>query len=133
MRLDWVRTRLAALPDGVEWLLLGEQHDADAHQWLQAAAVQALATQGRLAALVLEMAERGRDTEALTSDADEAAVRAALAWPDAGWPWQRHAPEVRAAGRAGVPVVGGNLPRHRHSEVMRDAAWDDTLTDNEQR
>ncbi|MFN3924832.1 MAG: SDR family oxidoreductase, partial [Pseudarthrobacter sp.] len=42
-------------------------HDADAHQWLQAAAVQALAREGRLAALVLEMAERGTDTAALAA------------------------------------------------------------------
>ena len=127
-RLAWVRARLAALgtPD---WLLLGEQHDADAHQWLQAAAVQVLAQEGRLAALVLEMAERGRDTAALPAGADEAAVRAALAWHDAGWPWRRYGPVVMAAVRAGVPVAGGNLPRRQHGEVMRDAAWDATLTD----
>lgn len=132
-RLAWVRARLAALPGAADWLLLGEQHDADAHQWLQAAAVQVLARQGRLAALVLEMAERGTDTAALAPDADEAAARAALAWHEAGWPWRRYGPVVMAAVRAGVPVAGGNLPRRRHAEVMRDAAWDDTLTDAEQR
>lgn len=132
-RLAWVRARLAALPGAADWLLLGEQHDADAHQWLEAAAVQALARHGRLAALVLEMAERGRDTAALAPDADEAAVRAALAWHDAGWPWRRYGPVVMAAVRAGVPVAGGNLPRHQHGEVMRDAAWDDTLPDAQQR
>lgn len=131
-RLTWVRARLQALGT-IDWLLLGEQHDADAHQWLQAAAVQVLARQDRLAALVLEMAERGHDTAALASSADEDTVRAALAWNDAGWPWQRYGPVVMAAVRAGIPVVGGNLPRHRHAEVMRDAAWDDTLTDTEQR
>ncbi|MCX7663037.1 MAG: hypothetical protein N2Z61_04740, partial [Tepidimonas fonticaldi] len=30
-RLAWVRARLAALPGAADWLLLGEQHDADAH------------------------------------------------------------------------------------------------------
>ncbi|WP_333708514.1 ChaN family lipoprotein [Tepidimonas ignava] len=131
-RLAWVRARLAAL-GAPDWLLLGEQHDADAHQWLQAAAVQVLAQEGRLAALVLEMAERGRDTAVLPADADEAAVRAALAWHDAGWPWRRYGPVVMAAVRAGVPVAGGNLPRHQHGEVMRDTAWDDTLPDAHQR
>lgn len=131
-RLAWVRARLAALP-AANWLLLGEQHDADAHQWLQAAAVRALVQDGRLAALVLEMAERGQDTAALPPGADEEAVRTALAWHEAGWPWRRYGPVVMAAVRAGVPVAGGNLPRREQARVMREAAWDDTLPDPEQR
>ena len=38
-------------------LLLGEQHDADAHQGIQRAVVEELARRGQLAALALEMAE----------------------------------------------------------------------------
>ena len=43
-------------------LLLGEQHDAPTHPGLHANMVQGLVTQGQLAALVLEMADRGQDT-----------------------------------------------------------------------
>lgn len=109
------------------WLLLGEQHDADAHQALAAAAVRVLAARGALAAVVLEMAERGHDTGALPRTADEDTVRGALAWNDAGWPWQRYGPVVMAAVRAGVPVHGGNLPRTRHRAVMADPGWDRLL------
>ncbi|MDW8335505.1 MAG: ChaN family lipoprotein [Tepidimonas sp.] len=132
-RLAWVQQRLRELPPRRRWLLLGEQHDADAHQWLQAAVVQALSEQGRLGALVLEMAERGHDTAALPRHADEEAVRAALAWHDAGWPWQRYGPVVMAAVRAGVVVAGGNLPRREHGRVMAENAWDATLSDPHQR
>ncbi len=122
----------AALPEGAavagwpqaDLLLLGEQHDARAHQQLSARVTAELARQGRLAALALEMAERGRETAALARDADEAAVRAALAWHEAGWPWAAYGPIAMAAVRAGVPVHGANLPRAAMREAMADAALD---------
>src|SRR5687768_13622672 len=70
--------------------LFGERHDHPDHQRQTAVAVQRLAAQGRLHALVLEMAERGRSTSGLGADAAEPAVRDALNWHDAGWPWQRY-------------------------------------------
>lgn len=120
------QARLATLlPADV--LLLGEQHDAPAHQQLQRQAVQWLAARGALAALALEMAEQGRSTAGLPRDASEADVQHALAWRDAGWPWQTYRPVVMAAVRAGVPVLGANLPAARQREAMRDAALDARL------
>lgn len=106
-------------------LLVGEQHDAAEHQRLHRDLVQAIATRGKLAAVVLEMAEAGRDTRGLAREADEAAVRAALGWDEKhNWPWPIYGPVVMAAVRAGVPVFGGNLPRNRMREAMGDAALD---------
>ena len=120
------QARLATLlPADV--LLLGEQHDAPAHQQLQRQTVQWLAARGALAALALEMAEQGRSTAGLPRDASEADVQHALAWRDAGWPWQTYRPVVMAAVRAGVPVLGANLPTARQREAMRDAALDARL------
>ena len=120
------QARLATLlPADV--LLLGEQHDAPAHQQLQRQAVQWLAARGELAALALEMAEQGRSTAGLPRDASEADVQRALAWRDAGWPWKTYRPVVMAAVRAGVPVLGANLPAERQREAMRDAALDARL------
>lgn len=112
----------ALLPPPV--LLLGEQHDAPDHQRLQREAVAALGARGALSAVVLEMAEAGHGTQGLPRDAGETAVRAALAWNDAAWPWERYGPVVMEAVRAGVPVLGGNLPRARMRDAMRDPAWD---------
>ena len=120
------QARLATLlPADV--LLLGEQHDAPAHQQLQRQTVQWLAARGALAALALEMAEQGRSTAGLPRDASEADVQHALAWRDAGWPWKTYRPVVMAAVRAGVPVLGANLPAARQREAMRDAALDARL------
>ncbi len=117
------QARLAALlPADV--LLLGEQHDAPAHQRLQRQTVEWLAARGQLAALALEMAERGHDTRALPRDASAAEAQQALAWHDAGWPWANYGPVVMAAVRAGVPVLGANLPVTRQREAMRDTALD---------
>ena len=120
------QARLATLLPA-DALLLGEEHDAPAHQQLQRQAVQWLAARGELAALALEMAEQGRSTAGLPRDASEADVQHALAWRDAGWPWKTYRLVVMAAVRAGVPVLGANLPAARQREAMRDAALDARL------
>ena len=120
------QARLATLLPA-DALLLGEQHDAPAHQQLQRQAVQWLAARGALAALALEMAEQGRSTAGLPRDASEADVQHALAWRDAGWPWKTYRLVVMAAVRAGVPVLGANLPTARQRDAMRDATLDARL------
>ncbi len=111
-----------------EILLMGEQHDAPEHQQLQTAVVQALAGRGQLAALALEMAEQGRSTAGLPPDASETQVREALQWRDASWPWAAYGPAVMAAVRAGVPVLGANLPAAEIRNAMQSIAFDDHLT-----
>ena len=132
-------TQTAAVVPAVAWpehlqqwlpadvLLLGEQHDAPDHQRLQREAVAWLASRGQLAALVMEMAERGRSTQGLPRDASEAQAQAALQWDDAAWPWKAYGPVVMAAVGAGVPVLGGNLPRTRMRAAMADATLDQHL------
>lgn len=109
-------------------VLLGEQHDAPVHPRLQQARIESLAREGRLAAVVLEMAEQGRSTRGLATDASEAAVLEALAWNDAAWPWTRYGPVVMAAVRLGVPVAGGNLPMTALRERGADASLDARLS-----
>jgi uncharacterized iron-regulated protein len=108
-------------------LLLGEQHDAPDHQRIARAVVQQLAARGQLATLALEMAEQGTSTQGLPADASETQVRTALQWNDPAWPWQAYGPVVMAAVRAGVPVLGANLPRAQLRERMADASLDDRL------
>lgn len=110
-------------------LLVGEQHDAAEHQRRAAQVVEHLAAQDRLIAVVLEMAEQGRGTAPLPRDADEAGMRAALAWDERGWPWASYRPIIVAAVRAGVPVIGTNLPRGSLREVMRDERLDAEVSD----
>ena len=86
-------------------VLLGEQHDAAAHQAWQQATVQQLATQERLAALVIEMAPRTGSTASLARDASEDAVQQALQWQDAAWPWPRYRGVVMAAVPTRIPDV----------------------------
>jgi uncharacterized iron-regulated protein len=108
-------------------LFFGEQHDQPDQQRQVAAEVQALAGRGELAAVVLEMAEQPHRTSALPRDASEAAVRDALQWK--GWPWEPYAAVVMNAVRAGVPVLGGNLPRSAMRAAMADSALDGLLDD----
>lgn len=118
-----VRGRVDALLPA-DAILLGEQHDADAHQQLQRAVVLDLARRGQLAGLAIEMAEQGRSTRALAPDATEEQVRQALQWSTEGWPWERYGPVVMAAVRQGVPVLGANLPRSAMRGAMADSRLD---------
>lgn len=113
----------------VDVLLLGEQHDAAAHHVIEFETVDALATRGRLAALVIEMAETGRTTAALPATANEDEVRVALAWNEQAWPWRNYGAAVMAAVNAGVPVLGGNLPRADMRQAMAETSIDARLND----
>ncbi|MET3497115.1 ChaN family lipoprotein [Variovorax boronicumulans] len=118
-----VARRVSALLP-VDALLLGEQHDAPEHHAIERETVEALVANGRLAALALEMAEEGRSTAHVAATASEAQVQAALGWNDKAWPWASYGPAVMAAVRAGVPVVGANLPRARMKDAMADVSLD---------
>ncbi len=120
-------TRLAAwLPADV--LLLGEQHDASAHQAIEQLVVAALADRGQLAALALEMADSGQSTTGLPANASEDQTRRQLRWNNEAWPWAAYGPAVMAAVRAGVPVLGANLPRSDMRASMADTQLDQRLT-----
>lgn len=115
----------AVLPADV--LLLGEQHDAAEHQQIQAQVIAVLAQRGLLGALALEMADAGATTASLHPSSTELQVQSALKWNDKGWPWQAYGPAVMTAVRAGVPVLGANLPRDAMRGVMGDAKLDNQL------
>ena len=112
---------------GADAVLLGEQHDAPDHQRIHLDVVQAFAARSALAALALEMAPQGGSTHGLSPNASESAVQAALRWGDASWPWAPYAPAVMAAVRAGVPVLGANLPRAAMRAAMADEQLDALL------
>jgi uncharacterized iron-regulated protein len=119
-------TRLAAwLP--AEVLLLGEQHDASAHQAIEQQVVAALADRGQLAALALEMADSGHSTAGLPAGASEEQTRSQLRWNNEAWPWAAYGPAVMTAVRAGVPVLGANLPRADMRANMADSRLDQRL------
>ena len=109
-------------------LLLGEQHDAPEHQRIHQQVVQALAAQGQLAALVLEMAPQGGSTRGLPPQSGEADIQTALLWDERAWQWAVYGPAVLSAVRAGVPVLGANLPMAALRASMRDSSLDQQLT-----
>ena len=120
-------TRLDALLPA-DMLLLGERHDAKTHQQLHSNAIALLAQRGLLAAVVLEMADAGRTTAGLHPTSTEQQTRNALKWDDKAWPWQVYGPAVMTAVQAGVPVLGGNLPREQMQLKMQDSALDGQLS-----
>ena len=121
------QTRSTAVAGTARVWVHGEQHDQPDHQRQTEEAVRSLAAQGRLAALVIEMADAGRDTRGLPRGADAARVREALAWN--GWDWAVYEGVVMAAVQAGVPVLGGNLPRAANREAMGDPTLDARIDD----
>ena len=120
--LTTTTTRLDALLP-MDVMLLGEQHDAAEHQQIHAQVIALLAQRGLLAAVALEMADANLTTAKLHPGSTEQQTKNALKWNDKGWPWAAYGPAVMTAVRAGVPVVGANLPR----DAMRASMLDSTL------
>ena len=110
-----------------EVLLLGEQHDAPQHQQIEQQVIALLAARGLLAAVALEMADAGVSTANLKPSSTEQQVKSALKWNDKGWPWEAYGPAVMTAVRAGVPVLGANLPRAQMPASMVDNKLDGQL------
>lgn len=108
-------------------LLIGEQHDAREHQQIEQQVIALLAQRGVLAAVALEMADTGVSTATLHPSSTEQQVKSALKWNDRGWPWDAYGPAVMTAVRAGVPVVGANLPRAQMTASMADNKLDGQL------
>jgi len=123
-----IATRVASLMP-TDALLLGGQHDAAEHHRIEQETVQALVASGRLAALALEMADDGTTTASLPASATEAQVRTTLGWQEKGWPWDNYGPAIMVAVRAGVPVLGANLPRSHMKDAMADVSLDVQLSD----
>ena len=119
-------TRLDALLP-TDMLLLGEQHDAKEHQQIHSQVVSLLAQRTLLAAVVLEMADAGATTAGLHPSSTELQAQNALKWNDKAWPWAAYGPAVMTAVRAGVPVLGGNLPREQMRSSMSDGKLDGQL------
>ena len=110
-----------------EVLLLGEQHDAAEHQQIEQQVIALLASRGTLTAVALEMADAGVSTAKLKPSSTEQQVKSALKWDDKGWPWAAYGPAVMTAVRAGVPVLGTNLPRSKMPASMADGQLDGRL------
>ena len=108
-------------------LLLGEQHDAADHQLIERQVISIFASRGLLAAVALEMADAGVSTAALKPGATDEHTRQALNWDERAWPWKAYGPAVMVAVRAGVPVLGANLPRGQMQASMNDAGLDARL------
>jgi len=122
---EWTARLDALLPARAR--LLGEQHDASEHQRIARALVQTLAGRSVLAAVVLEMLPVGSSSGQLPRDSTELAVQQALGWNEGGWPWAAYGPVVMAAVRAGVPVLGGNLPTQQMRAQMTRIEIDSRL------
>lgn len=118
----------ALLPADV--LLIGEQHNAAEHQQIEQQVIALLAARGLLAAVALEMAEAGVSTAALQPSSTEEQARHELKWDNSGWPWTAYGPAVMTAVRAGVPVLGANLPRSQNKDRMADSHLDRQLPDS---
>ena len=114
-------------PTAVEVLLLGEQHNAPEHHQIEQQVIAVLAARGMLAAVALEMADAGATTAALNPRSSETDTRLALRWQEDLWPWADYQPAVMAAVRAGVPVMGANLPAAQFKASMTNSQLDAQL------
>lgn len=102
------------------FVLLGEQHDNADHHRLQARMLTALAQRGRTPVVVLEMVDRGRQTDLDATSQDTEALPRVLEWDKSGWPpFAQYKPIFEAAIAGHLPLVAGNLSRPEAKAIVR--------------
>jgi len=109
---DYLIAQLA----GVDYVLLGEQHDNPDHHRLQAWILRRLIRAGRRPALVMEMldADQQPAIDATLKNRRTTAGRfaAAVDWQRRGWPdYRMYAPLIGLSIDFRLPVAPANLPR----------------------
>jgi uncharacterized iron-regulated protein len=138
--------RRLALPQGLtlsetDWLdtlrhadlvLLGEHHDNARHHGLRGELIGKLGPRGKV--VVAEHLERGRQLAPFPAGtrpttAELLTALQAAGFEPRGWLWPLHEGLFAPLARAGVDVLGGNLPRELARRIAREgeSAWPDDL------
>lgn len=117
------RSELVAAMRASDVVLLGERHDNAHHHAARGGLLEAL---GARAAVVAEHLPRGARVR---FGADLLVSLEAAGFESKAWRWPLHEVLFASAARAGVPLVGGNLPREVVRRIAREgeAAWPDEL------
>lgn len=104
------------------YVLLGEQHDSEAHHAHQLRMLQALSARGLQPALALEQFDT--DHQAALRQAQQAGVRDADALADAGqlnrqgWRWPMYRDLIAHAAEQGWPLLAANLSRAEARRIV---------------
>lgn len=100
-----------------DFLLLGEIHDSPLHHRIRAELITALGTRAVLA----EHLDRGRRFHADNSEPIQAGLESA-GFDTKAWQWPVHEPLFGGLARAGIDVIGANLPRDQARDVVRSGS-----------
>lgn len=104
------------------YVLLGEQHDSEAHHARQLQMLQALSARGLKPALALEQFDT--EHQAALRQAQQSGVREAEALADAGqlnrqgWRWPMYRELIAYAARQGWPLLAANLSRSQARRIV---------------
>ncbi|MCZ8251789.1 MAG: ChaN family lipoprotein [Hylemonella sp.] len=118
IRLDELFQRAAAS----RYVLLGEQHDSEAHHARQLQMLQALSARGLKPALALEQFDT--EHQAALRQAQQAGLRDAEALADAGqlnrkgWRWPMYRDLIAHAAEQGWPLLAANLSRAEARRIV---------------
>lgn len=118
IRVDDVFQRAAAS----RYVLLGEQHDSEAHHARQLLTLQALSARGLKPALALEQFDT--EHQAALRQAQQSGVREADALADAGqlnrrgWRWPMYRDLIAFAAEQGWPLLAANLSRAEARRIV---------------
>ena len=104
------------------WVLLGEQHDHPDHQRLARDWLEALADQGRLGVLALEMLRIPQQAALDAALGQKIQTPADLDWPEQGWDWAVYAELVQAGLLNAGRVLALDLPRDQQLAAYREGA-----------
>jgi uncharacterized iron-regulated protein len=105
-----------------DWLLLGENHEADVHHALQTEIIEILAQQNQLGNVAFEMANVEQQA-ALDKALGAPTTPEKLNWQK-GWPWEWYESPVNEALTKAERVLGTDLTRQQQMQAYMDEAID---------
>ena len=132
INVDDLYQRAAAAP----YVLLGEQHDSEAHHARQLQMLQALGARGLKPALAMEQFDT--EHQAALRQAQQSGVRDAEALADAGqlnrkgWRWPMYSELIAHAAQQGWPLLAANLSRAEARRIVMGEVPPPAAADAEQ-
>lgn len=109
---------LAEMVSSSDVVLLGELHDDPKHHQARGELIAAMARSGR-AGMTVVAEHLPAGSRVVFADASLPALEAA-GFNKISWGWPLHAPLFDAIREAGLPLIGGNLPKGLSKEIVKN-------------
>ena len=103
-----------------DWVLLGENHENEAHHAIEQNLIEAISDAGKLGNVALEMANQKQQDALDRHRHNKEVTKEALNW-SSGWPWDWYGELVKTALEKAQRVIATDLTRDQQMQAYMDS------------